>query len=220
MPEPQGMTSGYRFLKRVLDLGMGIPALVIFSPILLGVAVLVRLRMGSPVLFVHERAGRGGRPFRMVKFRTMTDTRDAAGQLLPDDQRLTPLGLFLRHASLDELPQLLHVVTGSMSLVGPRPLPMAYVPRYSPVQVRRLEVKPGITGLAQVKGRNTLSWEDKLALDVQYVREVSLGLDLRILAWTVLKVLRRDGIAHAGQATMHEFQGSPTGPEAEDSRNG
>ena len=184
--------------------------LVTLSPVLLGVALAVRVRLGSPVLFRQTRPGLGGRPFEMVKFRTMTDAQDAEGQLLPDADRLTPFGRFLRSSSLDELPELWNVLKGDMSLVGPRPLLMRYLDRYTPEQARRHEVRPGITGLAQTSGRNALSWDDKFALDVWYVDHQSLGLDLKILARTVLKVIRRDGISAAGEATMSEFGGALT----------
>ncbi len=167
----------------------------------------IRRKLGSPVLFIQQRPGLHGKPFRMVKFRTMTDARDAAGQLLPDAQRLTPFGCFLRASSLDELPELWNVMRGEMSLVGPRPLLMEYLPLYSPQQARRHEVRPGITGWAQVNGRNAISWADKFALDVWYVDHRSLWLDVRILWLTMRKVLVRDGISAAGEATMPRFEG-------------
>ena len=167
----------------------------------------VRRKLGSPVLFTQVRPGLHGKSFRMVKFRTMTDARDASGALLPDAQRLTPFGRFLRASSLDELPELWNVLRGEMSLVGPRPLLMEYLPLYSPEQARRHEVRPGITGWAQINGRNAISWADKFALDVWYVDHRSLWLDLRILWMTVRKVLVRDGISAAGEATMPRFEG-------------
>lgn len=195
-------------LKRMLDLTGSAAGLLLLAPVILCTAVLVRRRLGSPVLFAQERPGRHGEPFRMYKFRTMTDARDAQGRLLPDSERLTPFGRWLRSSSLDELPELLNVLKGDMSLVGPRPLLMEYLPLYSPEQARRHEVKPGITGWAQINGRNAISWEDKFALDVWYVDNRSLWLDIRILALTVWKVVRREGISAAGEATMPRFTGS------------
>lgn len=207
MIRPQ--TSFYRrYGKRALDLALIIPALLLLWPLLLLVALLVRWRIGSPVLFRQERPGRGGEPFTMVKFRTMTDARDARGELLPDEERLTPLGQFLRSSSLDELPELFLVLTGELSLVGPRPLLMRYLPRYSPEQRRRHDVTPGITGWAQVNGRNALSWDEKFAYDVWYVDHCSLWLDLKIIALTVMKIVAREGISHEGYATAPEFWGS------------
>ena len=167
----------------------------------------MRRKLGSPVLFTQVRPGVHGKPFLMVKFRTMTDERDASGALLPDAKRLTPFGRFLRASSLDELPELWNVLRGEMSLVGPRPLLMEYLPLYSPEQARRHEVRPGITGWAQVNGRNAISWADKFALDVWYVDNRSLWLDVKILWRTVRKVLVRDGISAAGEATMPKFTG-------------
>jgi len=171
------------------------------------IALAVRLRLGVPVLFRQRRPGLHGQPFTLLKFRTMTGARDAAGNLLPDAERLTPLGRFLRATSLDELPELLNVLKGEMSLVGPRPLLLEYLTRYTPEQARRHDVRPGITGWAQVNGRNALSWEHKFALDVWYVDHVSLGLDLKILVLTALRVLARQGISQPGHATMEEFLG-------------
>jgi sugar transferase EpsL len=200
-------------LKRIFDfLAIGITAPV-WLPILVLVAVLVRIKLGSPVFFRQKRPGLGSRIFEMVKFRTMTDERDPTGQLLPDSVRLTSFGKFLRASSLDELPELWNVLRGDMSLVGPRPLLVQYLGRYSPRQMRRHEVRPGITGLAQVKGRNSISWEEKFEWDVRYVESQSLWLDLRILFLTVKAVLFRTGISAAGNATMPEFQGKqPTRP--------
>ena len=194
-----------RFGKGVLDRVLSAIGLVVLIPVLAGLAFLVRQRLGSPVLFRQVRPGVYGRPFEMVKFRTMTDARGPDGELLSDAYRLTPLGRFLTSSSLDELPELWNVVRGDMSLVGPRPLLMRYLDRYTPEQARRHEVRPGITGLAQVSGRNAISWDDKFALDVWYVDHRSLALDLKILARTVLKVIRRDDIAAPGEATMPEF---------------
>jgi lipopolysaccharide/colanic/teichoic acid biosynthesis glycosyltransferase len=197
-----------RFGKRALDLALTLPALLLLSPLMLLVAALVRWRLGAPVLFRQERPGRGGKPFAMVKFRTMTDARDAQGHLLHDTQRITPLGRWLRRTSLDELPELWNVLRGEMSLVGPRPLLVDYLALYSSEQARRHEVYPGLTGWAQVHGRNWLSWEEKFVYDVWYVDHLSLLLDIRILAMTIRSVLLRTGISHEGQATMEEFHGS------------
>ncbi len=194
-------------MKRLFDLlASAIGLLVLAVPLAL-LAWQVKRKLGSPVLFTQVRPGLHGKPFRMVKFRTMTDARDASGALLPDAQRLTPFGRFLRASSLDELPELWNVLRGEMSLVGPRPLLMEYLPLYSPEQARRHEVRPGITGWAQVNGRNAISWADKFALDVWYVDHRSLWLDMRILWLTVRKVLVRDGISAAGEATMPRFEG-------------
>ena len=182
--------------------------LVLFTPVLAILAVLVRLKLGSPVFFRQQRPGRHGKPFRLYKFRTMTDGRDAAGNLLPDAARLTPFGRLLRSTSLDELPELWNVLRGDMSLVGPRPLMMRYLDRYTPQQARRHEVRPGLTGWAQVNGRNAISWEEKFALDVWYVDHASLHLDWQIILRTVTTVLHRSGISAADHATMNEFQGS------------
>ncbi len=194
--------------KRLFDLVLTIPGLLLISPIVLLVSILVRVFHGSPVLFLHRRPGYRGQPFVVAKFRTMTNRRDRAGNLLPDGQRLTRLGKFLRATSLDELPELFNVLAGSMSLVGPRPLLMQYLDRYSPEQARRHHVLPGITGWAQVNGRNNISWEVKFELDVWYVDNWSLWLDMKILARTIWKVLTREGINEPGNATAREFMGS------------
>lgn len=195
-------------MKRVFDLLASALGLLLLSVPLAVLAWQVRRKLGSPVLFTQVRPGLHGKPFRMVKFRTMTDGRDDSGALLPDAQRLTPFGRFLRASSLDELPELWNVLRGDMSLVGPRPLLMEYLPLYSPEQARRHEVRPGITGWAQINGRNAISWDDKFALDVWYVDHRSLWLDVRILWMTVRKVLVRDGISAEGEATMPAFTGS------------
>jgi len=200
--------------KRVFDLCLALPGVVLLSPLLLLLALLVRLAHGSPVLFHQVRPGFLGKPFKVYKFRSMTDQRDTQGSLLPDDLRLTRLGHFLRNTSLDELPELFNVLRGEMSLVGPRPLLMQYLERYSPEQARRHHVLPGITGWAQVNGRNALTWEDKFRLDVWYVDHWSLGLDVRILLLTFWKVLRREGISQPGHATAEEFMGSPPTEDA------
>lgn len=194
-------------MKSVFDFVAASLALLLLALPLLALAWLIRRKLGSPVLFRQVRPGLQGRPFTMIKFRTMTDERDASGALLPDAQRLTPFGCFLRASSMDELPELWNVLRGEMSLVGPRPLLMEYLPLYSPGQARRHEVRPGITGWAQVNGRNAISWADKFALDVWYVDHSSLWLDVRILWLTVRKVLVRDGISAAGEATMPRFEG-------------
>lgn len=194
-------------MKRMLDVLAAALALLLLLLPLLALAWLIRRKLGSPVLFCQVRPGLQGRPFTMFKFRTMTDERGSDGALLSDAQRLTPLGRFLRSSSLDELPELWNVLRGEMSLVGPRPLLMEYLPLYSSEQSRRHEVRPGITGWAQINGRNAISWADKFALDVWYVDHSSMWLDLRILWLTVRKVLVRDGISAAGEATMSRFEG-------------
>jgi lipopolysaccharide/colanic/teichoic acid biosynthesis glycosyltransferase len=195
-------------MKRLFDLFLSIGLMLALALPLLLLWALVRRKLGSPVLFRQVRPGMYGRPFMMVKFRTMTDERGAEGELLPDAQRLTPFGRFLRATSLDELPELWNVLRGEMSLVGPRPLLMEYLPLYSPEQARRHEVRPGITGWAQVNGRNTLSWEERFKLDVWYVDHRSLWLDIRILWLTVRKVIVREGISAQGEATMPRFTGN------------
>jgi sugar transferase EpsL len=196
-----------RFGKRFLDLALTVPALLLLSPVMAVVALLVRLNFGSPVLFRHQRPGIGGRPFILLKFRTMTDARDANGELLPDEQRITQFGQTLRHTSLDELPELINVLAGDMSLIGPRPLLMSYLDRYTREQMRRHDVLPGITGLAQVSGRNNLSWEHKFALDVWYVDHRSLWLDIKVLAMTVRAVLGGEGVSAPGSLSAPEFLG-------------
>jgi sugar transferase EpsL len=200
-------------IKQGLDLLFTIPVLVLVSPALGIISLLVRFRMGRPVLFRQVRPGKDGKPFVIYKFRTMLDSRDTSGNLLPDEKRLTRLGRFLRSMSLDELPELFNVLKGDMSLVGPRPLLMQYLDRYTPEQARRHEVKPGLTGWAQVNGRNAITWEEKFKLDVWYVDHYSLWLDLKIIGMTVLKVIRREGISEAGQATAEEFMGSLAKPQ-------
>jgi lipopolysaccharide/colanic/teichoic acid biosynthesis glycosyltransferase len=197
----------YRGVRRALDAGAALAGLVAAAPVLLGVAAVVRLRLGSPVLFAQVRPGLGGRPFTLYKFRTMRHAVDAAGEPLPDHQRLTTLGRVLRNTSLDELPQLWNVLRGDMSLVGPRPLLPEYLPLYTPEQRRRHEVRPGLTGWGQVNGRNALGWEERFRLDVWYVENRSLALDLRILALTVKQVLTREGVSQPGHATTEKFRG-------------
>jgi lipopolysaccharide/colanic/teichoic acid biosynthesis glycosyltransferase len=194
--------------KRAFDIVFSVGWLIGFAPLLLVVAILVRLKLGSPVLFIQERPGLRARPFRMVKFRTMTDARDSNGELLLDEQRLTSFGRFLRATSLDEFPEMWNVLIGDMSVVGPRPLLMRYVPRYSPFQTRRMEVKPGVTGWAQVNGRNSLSWDEKFALDVWYVDRRTFWLDMKIVALTFFKVLARSGAERDKDAPpLEEFRG-------------
>ncbi|MCS7242178.1 sugar transferase [Candidatus Caldatribacterium sp.] len=195
----------------MLDVTGAILGIAIFSPIMAIVAVLILATMGRPVLFRQERAGKEGKPFTLYKFRTMLNLKDEHGRLLPDEQRLTRIGRFLRSTSLDELPEFWNVLKGDMSLVGPRPLPVSYLTRYTEEQARRHEVKPGITGWAQVNGRNALSWEEKFRYDVWYVDHWSLWLDLKILLLTVIKVLKREGISAEGHATMPEFTGGNQG---------
>jgi sugar transferase EpsL len=197
-----------RFGKRLVDLALSVPVLILLSPSLLLLAGLVGLQLGFPVLFRQPRPGQQGQSFTLLKFRTMREVRDSQGNVLPDADRLTGLGRFLRSSSLDELPELLNVLKGDMSLVGPRPLLMQYLGRYTPEQARRHEVKPGITGWAQVNGRNALTWERKFELDVWYVDHQSLWLDLKIMALTIWKIIRREGINQPGQATAEEFKGS------------
>ena len=195
-------------MKRLFDVVVSACALLVLTLPLLVVIWMVRRKLGSPVFFTQVRPGMHGKPFKMVKFRSMTSERGTDGELLPDAVRLTPFGRFLRSTSLDELPELWNVLKGDMSLVGPRPLLMEYLPLYSPEQARRHEVRPGITGWAQVNGRNAISWEDKFKLDVWYVDHCSLWLDIKILWLTVKKVLVREGISAAGEATMGKFTGS------------
>jgi sugar transferase EpsL len=198
-----------------MDVAAAGAALLVLSPVIALTALAIRLRLGSPVVFRQARLGRGGRPFQVVKFRTMTDARGPDGALLSDEERLPPFGVLLRRTSLDELPQLWNVLRGDMSLVGPRPLLADYLPRYTAEQARRHEVPPGITGWAQVNGRNTVSWERKFELDVWYVDHRSLGLDLKILWMTLLGVLRSHGISQPGHATAPEFLGTEPVEEAD-----
>ena len=202
------MNGFYRYAgKRMLDVAVSTAALVALAPLLIVIGVVVAHRLGRPVLFRQVRPGLGGRPFRLVKFRTMSDARDAAGHLLPDAQRLGRFGRALRASSIDELPELLNVLRGEMSLVGPRPLLTQYLARYTPHQARRHDVRPGITGLAQTNGRNALTWEEKFDLDVQYVERCSFVLDLKICVQTVWQVVGRRGISQPGHATAQEFMG-------------
>lgn len=195
-------------MKRAFDVVASALAAFLLLPVILMVALVVRWQMGSPVLFRQIRPGLHAKPFAMYKFRTMLETRDTNGNLVPDSKRLTRLGRFLRSSSLDELPELWNVLKGEMSLVGPRPLLMEYLPLYSQEQARRHEVRPGITGWAQINGRNTLNWRDKFAFDVWYVDNASVSLDLRIIRATLVKVFRCEGISAAGEATMPRFTGA------------
>ncbi len=201
--------AGIPLSKRLFDLLLTSLGLVIISPLLLALAVSVRLKHGSPVLFRQKRPGYRSRPFMNIKFRTMTERHDAQGNLLPDTERLTRLGHFLRSSSLDELPELFNVLRGEMSLVGPRPLLMQYLERYTPEQSRRHDVLPGMTGWAQINGRNALTWDEKFRLDVWYVDHWSLWLDIKILLKTFWKVLRREGINQSGHVSAEEFMGNP-----------
>ena len=205
----QSRQSGWRFwIKSVFDRSAAVCGLIILSPVFIGTSVLVWLSMGRPILFRQQRPGRFAKPFWLLKFRTLSDRADAGGKLFPDAERLTRVGRLLRATSLDELPQLWNVLRGDISLVGPRPLLMQYLPRYSPEQARRHDVMPGITGWAQINGRNALTWEEKFALDSWYVDNWNMILDLRILMLTLVRILRRDGISRAGHATMPEFMGA------------
>ncbi len=195
-------------VKRLFDLCVTVLAVGLLWPVVLILAILIYVKLGAPVLFVQKRPGLNGVPFNMVKFRTMTNTTDAAGNLLPDAERLTRFGRFIRSMSLDELPELWNVLKGEMSLVGPRPLLMQYLPLYSDLQSRRNEVRPGITGWAQVNGRNLLSWDEKFALDIWYIDNCGWWLDLKIIGLTAFKVVRRDGVNSASDITMPVFTGS------------
>ena len=195
-------------MKRLFDFACSFVGLMVLSPILLLMAVMVRVSLGSPVLFKQDRPGYQGQPFKFYKFRTMTNYTDEYGNLLPDKERLTRFGSFLRKTSLDEFPSLLNVLKGDMSLVGPRPLLMQYLSKYSDFEMRRHEVKPGITGWAQINGRNAITWEDRFNYDIWYVDNQSFWLDLKILFLTLFKVVKMEGISARGEATMPEFKGS------------
>lgn len=197
-----------KYVKRLLDILLSAAGLVVLSPVLAVTAVLVRKKLGSPVIFCQPRPGKNGKIFHLYKFRSMTDARDENGNLLPDDVRLTTFGKKLRSTSLDELPELLNILRGDMSIVGPRPLLVKYLPLYSEEQRHRHDVRPGLTGWAQVNGRNTVKWEEKFQLDLWYVQNVSLMLDLRIILMTVKSVLHREGISSETTATMEEFTGT------------
>lgn len=198
----------YLVFKRISDVFFSILALILLLPLFLFLSLLIRLQLGSPVLFKQQRPGWKGKPFTLLKFRTMKNLRNLSGDVAPDEQRLTPLGRWMRAWSLDELPQLINVLKGDLSLVGPRPLLMEYLPLYSPEQARRHDLRPGLTGLAQVKGRNSLSWNEKFKLDLDYIDRVSFLLDTRILLWTIKTVFSRKGIHQSGHATMPVFTGN------------
>ncbi|GKZ04405.1 UDP-galactose phosphate transferase [Paraclostridium bifermentans] len=197
-----------KFIKRTIDVLASSIGLVLLSPILVIVAILVRIKLGSPIFFTQNRVGKDGEIFKMIKFRTMLDATDKWGEPLPDEERLTSFGKLLRSTSLDELPELINVLKGDMSLVGPRPLLVEYIELYSEEQFRRHEVRPGITGWAQVNGRNTLAWDERFKMDVDYVDSQDLAFDIKILFLTVFKVLKRDGISQDGNVTMEKFDGS------------
>lgn len=197
-----------QLFKRIIDIIASLAGLIIISPVLIIIAILIKIKLGSPVFFIQDRVGKNGKIFKMIKFRTMLNSTNKFGELLSDEERLTPFGKILRSTSIDELPELINVLKGDMSLVGPRPLLVEYIPLYSPKQWRRHEVKPGITGLAQVSGRNNVDWEDRFNIDVDYVDNFSLILDLKILFKTISKVIKRDGINQEGNATMEKFKGS------------
>ncbi len=197
-----------RLFKRIIDIIGSLAGLIILSPVFLIVSILVYIKLGSPIFFTQERVGKNGKIFKMIKFRTMLDSTNKFGELLDDEERLTPFGKKLRSTSLDELPELINVLKGDMSLVGPRPLLVEYIPLYSKHQFRRHEVKPGITGWAQINGRNSIDWETKFDLDVEYVDKFNLIMDIKILFLTVLKVIKRDGINQEGNATMEKFTGT------------
>ncbi|WP_309543410.1 sugar transferase [Cytobacillus firmus] len=197
-----------KFIKRLMDILLSMIAITVLSPVLIVVALLVRIKLGSPVLFKQQRPGLNGKVFMMFKFRSMTDERDEDGELLPDNIRLTKFGRFLRSTSLDELPELFNILKGDMSIIGPRPLLVQYLPLYTEYQKRRHEVRPGLSGLAQVSGRNTISWEEKFNLDVEYVNRVSFINDLKIIFLTIKKVFIREGINSETAATMELFTGT------------
>ena len=197
-----------QLFKRIIDIIGSLAGLIILSPVFLAVSVLVYSKLGSPIFFTQERVGKDGKIFKMIKFRTMLDSTNKFGELLDDEERLTPFGKKLRSTSLDELPELINVLKGDMSLVGPRPLLVEYIPLYSKHQFRRHEVNPGITGWAQINGRNSIDWETKFDLDVEYVDKFNLIMDIKILFLTVLKVIKRDGINQEGNATMEKFTGT------------
>jgi sugar transferase EpsL len=195
--------------KRLFDIVISALMLIVLAIPMLMLMLLVRVKLGSPIFFTQKRPGKGGKPFMMMKFRTMTNAKDADGNLLPDDQRLPRFGKLLRSTSLDELPELINVLKGEMSLVGPRPLLMQYLERYTPEQMRRHEVRPGITGWAQVNGRNNVPWEERFQMDVWYVDHRNLALDIKILWMTLMKVVKRSDVSQDGHATMTEFMGNP-----------
>lgn len=197
----------YKYIKRFFDIVSSLIAIIVLSPVLVITSILVRTKLGSPVLFKQERPGKDEKIFTLMKFRTMTDEKDENGELLPDEVRLTKFGKFLRSTSIDELPELFNILKGDMSVIGPRPLLVRYLPRYNEHQHRRHEVRPGLSGWAQVNGRNTVSWEDKFNMDVEYVENYSMFMDIKILFMTIVNVLKHDGISSETSATMEEFMG-------------
>lgn len=197
-----------KYTKRILDFILSLIALIVLSPVLLVVAILVRIKLGSPIIFKQQRPGKDEKIFTLYKFRTMTDKKDENGNLLPDSERLTKFGKVLRSTSLDELPELVNILKGDMSIVGPRPLLVEYLPLYSEEQKHRHDVRPGLTGLAQVSGRNSLSWEEKFNDDLQYIKHITFFEDVKIIFMTVAKVFKREGIAQEGNATMEKFTGN------------
>ena len=197
-----------KYIKRILDFILSLIVLIVLSPVLLVVAILVRIKLGSPIIFKQQRPGKDEKIFILYKFRTMTDKKDENGNLLPDSERLTKFGKVLRSTSLDELPELVNILKGDMSIVGPRPLLVEYLPLYSEEQKHRHDVRPGLTGLAQVSGRNTLSWEEKFNDDLQYIKHITFFEDMKIIFMTVAKVFKREGIAQEGNATMEKFTGN------------
>lgn len=197
-----------KYIKRILDFILSLIALIVLSPVLLVVAILVRIKLGSPIIFKQQRPGKDEKIFTLYKFRTMTDKKDENGNLLPDSERLTKFGKVLRSTSLDELPELVNILKGDMSIVGPRPLLVEYLPLYSEEQKHRHDVRPGLTGLAQVSGRNSLSWEEKFNDDLQYIKHITFFEDMKIIFMTVAKVFKREGIAQEGNATMEKFTGN------------
>lgn len=196
-----------KYIKRLLDIAVSLCGIIVLSPVYLILAILVRVKLGTPVIFKQDRPGKDGKIFRLYKFRSMTDEKDESGNLLPDEVRLTPFGKKLRSTSLDELPELFNILKGDMSLVGPRPLLVRYLPRYNEFQRHRHDVRPGLTGLAQINGRNAITWEKKFEYDVEYVNKLSFALDARIFMGTVRAVLKREGISGENNATMEEFMG-------------
>lgn len=198
----------YKYIKRFFDIVSSLLAIIVLSPVLIISAFLVRIKLGSPILFKQERPGKDEKLFTLYKFRTMTDEKDENGELLSDEARLTKFGQFLRSTSIDELPELFNILKGDMSVIGPRPLLVRYLPRYDEHQKRRHEVRPGLSGWAQVNGRNTVTWEDKFNMDVEYVDNYSIVMDIKILIMTVINVLKRDGISSETSATMEEFMGN------------
>jgi len=202
-----------KYIKRILDFTLSLIALIVLSPVLLVIAILVRIKLGSPIIFKQKRPGLNEKIFTLYKFRTMTDKKDEEGNLLPDSERLTKFGKFLRSTSLDELPELINIIKGDMSIVGPRPLLVEYLPYYTEEERKRHSVRPGLTGLAQVSGRNSISWEEKFKEDIEYIQNITLKQDIKIIFKTVEKVFKREGISQEGHETMERFTGSKKGSE-------